>query len=225
MLTIIFDLDGTLVDSSVDLMIAGNATFEQLGWKVRLSEDFSDGVVIGGGRSMLRYGFMSERIDFTDEDVNRLYPKLIANYDKTIDDNTFAYEGVEEALKNLKNRGWKIGLCTNKPKRQADVLLTKLGMRSFFESIVGAGTVATVKPHSEPLIAAVEALNGTIERTVLVGDTKTDRDTAIAAGAKCILVNYGHGALVYDLNELNPEALVDSAIEIPEAVEELFKGE
>ena len=101
MLTVIFDLDGTLVDSSVDLMIAGNITFEQLGWKARLSNDFSDGVVIGGGRSMIRHGFSLEGIDFTEVDVERIYPILISNYDQTIDKNTVPYEGVLETLKSI----------------------------------------------------------------------------------------------------------------------------
>ena len=199
MISVIFDLDGTLVDSSVDLMIAGNATFNQLGWKVRLSDDFSDGVVIGGGRSMIRHGFRSECIDFTEDDVNRIYPMLIKNYDKTIDQNTAPYEGVLEMLKNLKMRGWKIGLCTNKPEFQANDLLNRLGIRSYFESFVGAGTVEVTKPNPKPLITAINLLNGTIDKAVLVGDTKTDSDTALAVGIKCVLVNYGHGAMVYDL--------------------------
>ena len=66
MRTAIFDLDGTLVDTAIDLMIAGNYTFQELGWKVRLTTDFKDGIVIGGGRSMIRYGFLAEGISYTE---------------------------------------------------------------------------------------------------------------------------------------------------------------
>ena len=223
MLTVIFDLDGTLVDSSVDLMIAGNITFEQLGWKARLSNDFSDGVVIGGGRSMIRHGFSLEGIDFTEVDVDRIYPILISNYDQTIDKNTVPYEWVLETLKSLKMLGWKVGICTNKPALQADVLLKKLGLRSFFKSLVGAGTVDVTKPNPKPLITAIELLGGSIDKAILIGDTKTDRDTALAAGVKCLLVNYGHGAMVYDLEPLKPDAIIDSAKEIPHCIERLFR--
>ena len=101
MSTAIFDLDGTLVDTAIDLMIAGNYTFEELGWNVRLTKNFKDGVVIGGGRSMIRYGFSAEGISFTEERVDNLYPILLKNYNRTIDQNSHLYDGIVPVLKNL----------------------------------------------------------------------------------------------------------------------------
>ena len=224
MRTAIFDLDGTLVDTAIDLMIAGNYTFEELGWTVRLTTDFKDGIVIGGGRSMIRYGFIAEGISYTEKEVDNLYPVLIKNYNRTIDQNSCLYDGIVTVLNDLNRAGWNIGVCTNKPELQANSLLTKLGIRSYFKSFIGSDTVGVAKPNSKPLLAAIELAGGTPRQSVLVGDTKTDRDTATAAGVQCLLVNYGHGALVYDLKTLSPDGLVDKTDEIPEALESLLKA-
>ena len=224
MLTAIFDLDGTLVDTAVDLMIAGNHTFEELGWKVRLKPDFSDGIAIGGGRAMIRHGFSSEGLAFTETDVARIYPILLKHYDQTIDKNSFLYDGILSVLKRLKHGGWALGVCTNKPEFQANLLLTILGIRSYFDSFIGSDTIGIAKPSPKPLFAAIERAGGERSLSVLVGDTKTDCDTAKAANVKSLLVNYGHGALTQDLRTLNPDALVDSADEIPEMLEKLLKS-
>ena len=224
MLTAIFDLDGTLVDTAVDLMNAGNGMFEELGWSTRLRPNFSDGIAISGGRSMIRHGFVSEGIRFTEKDVEGLYPILLQHYDKTIDKNSNLYDGIVSVLEKLKEDGWALGVCTNKPEFQADLLLSILGIRSYFDSFIGADTVGVPKPSPKPLFAAIERAGGKQNLSVLIGDTKTDRDTAKAANVKVLLVNYGHGALTQDLNALNPDALVDTAAEIPETVEKLLRG-
>ena len=225
MRTAIFDLDGTLVDTAVDLMIAGNRTFEELGWKIRLKPEFSDGIAIGGGRSMIRYGFSSEGISYTEEDVTRIYPKLLGHYDKTLDKNSFLYDGIKNVLKRLKSEGWALGVCTNKPELQANTLLTKLEIRSYFDSFVGSDTIGVAKPRPEPLYAAIDRAGGEKSLSVLIGDTKTDRDTAKAAKVKSVLVNYGHGALTQDLRILNSDGLVNNAEEIPEMLEKVLKAE
>ena len=219
----IFDLDGTLVDTAIDLMTAGNETFAGLGWKVRLKPDFSDGIVIGGGRSMIRHGFVSEGISFTEQDVSSLYPKLLQNYDKTIDKNSQLYDGIETVLKKLKIEGWALGVCTNKPEFQANLLLSLLGIRSYFDSFIGSDTIGVAKPNPKPLFAAIERAGGKKSLSVLIGDTKTDRDTAKAANVKSLLVNYGHGALTQNLKTLNPDGLVDRVEEIPKMLEMLLK--
>ena len=224
MYTAIFDLDGTLVDTAIDLMNAGNSMYEELGWSVRLEPDFSDGIAIGGGRSMIRHGFSCEGIPFTEEDVAHIYPILLKHYDSTIDKNSFLYEGMEAVLRKLKMAGWALGVCTNKPELQANLLLTILGVRSYFDSFIGSDTIGIAKPSPKPLFAAIERAGGKKNSSVLIGDTKTDCDTAKAAKVKSLLVNYGHGALTQDLRTLNPDGLVNTVAEIPKMVEDLLKG-
>jgi phosphoglycolate phosphatase len=173
---------------------------------------------------MIRYGFRTERLSYTEEEVDNLYPALLRNYNRTIDQNSHLYDGIVTVLENLNTAGWNIGVCTNKPELQANSLLKKLGIRSYFKSFIGSDTVGAAKPNSKPLLAAIELAGGIPSESVLVGDTKTDRDTATAAGVKCLLVNYGHGALVYDLKTLNPEGIVNKAHEIPEALASLLKS-
>lgn len=223
MRTAIFDLDGTLVDTALDLLHAGNFTYEELGWSVRLKPDFSDGIAIGGGRSMIRYGLMSEGITFTEADVSRIYPVLLKNYERTIDKNSYVYDGIVAVLDKLKGSGWRLGVCTNKPEAPANLLLSILGIRDYFDSFIGSDTVGVAKPNPEPLFAAITRAGGNKKAAVLIGDTKTDRDTAKAANVKSLLVNYGHGALTQDLQILNPDGIVNNASEIPEFLEMMVK--
>ena len=103
-------------------------------------------------------------------------------------------------------------------------MLSILGVRSYFQSFIGADTVGVAKPNPKPLFAAIELAGGEKSSSVLIGDTKTDCGTAKAANVKSLLVNYGHGALTQDLRTLNPDALVDTANEIPEMLEKLLKN-
>jgi phosphoglycolate phosphatase len=217
--TAIFDLDGTLVDTRKDLMNAGNATFDELKWKVRLKDGLDDGIVIAGGRSMITYGLKTEGLPYDKNLIESIYPLLLKNYDTAIDEFSYLYTGVIEMLNLLVEKGWKIGLCTNKPEVQAHTLLTKMGIRDFFESFIGANTVGVAKPDPKPLLSAIHRVGGVVEKSVLVGDTKTDRDTAAAARVKCLLVNYGHGSLVQPMSELSPEGLANSPAEIVDTLE------
>ena len=162
MRTAIFDLDGTLVDTAIDLMIAGNYTFEELGWAVRLTTDFKDGIVIGGGRSMIRHGFLAEGLSYTEEEVDNLYPVLLKNYNRTIDQNSYLYDGIIAVLKNLNKAGWNIGVCTNKPEFQANSLLEKLGIRSYFKSFIGS-----LEGYNQPQYSGKLRRRGRLESRVV----------------------------------------------------------
>ena len=222
MYTVIFDLDGTLVDTRKDLMSAGNATYADLNWTVRLKEGIDDGIAIAGGRAMIKHGMKIENLPLDTMFVESTYPLLLKHYDLVIDKYSHLYSGVIEMLHLLQEKDWKIGLCTNKPELQANTLLKKMGIRHFFGSFVGADTVGVAKPNPKPLLSAIERLGGSIDRSVLIGDTKTDRDTALAAGVKSLLVNYGHGSLTQEMKDLYPDAIVDKPLEIIDSLELLF---
>ena len=222
MSTVIFDLDGTLVDTAKDLMIAGNSTFEQLNWKIRLREGVDEGIAIQGGRAMINYGLSSESLSADIEFMASTYQMLLSHYDLTIDANSYVYDGIAQCLNRLELAGWNIGLCTNKPQNQANELLLRMKIRHFFKSFIGADTVGVAKPNPKPLLTSIAEAGGKPDDSVLVGDTKTDRDTALAAGVKSILVRYGHGALIHDLDELQPDCLVSTPDELFDSLERLF---
>ncbi len=223
MLTAIFDLDGTLMDTALDLLIAGNATYEEIGIEYRLKPGLDEGISSGGGRNMIRHGFRKVGQAFTEETVDKLYPVLLSHYDKTIDANSYVYEGIEEALVQLRKAEWLLGVCTNKPEYQAEEILRRFGLRDYFQSLIGADTVGRAKPNFEPLIASIERAGGTINESVLIGDTETDFLTAKAGGVPIVLAGYGHGAMTQNLKNMQPSIIISHPLEIPNAAFEAIK--
>lgn len=208
MRTVIFDLDGTLADTSADLIAAANTCFRRLGLGDVLDPVADARTAFRGGRAMLRLGFSRMRDDVSDDIIDAQYPILLDAYASAIDVHTRLYDGVVDAVEHLRRDGYAVGICTNKPEALADRLLVSLGVRDLFGSMIGAKTVGVSKPDPKPYIAAVEEAGGTVSQSYLVGDTETDRETARAAGVPCALVTFGpDGAAVAGLE---PEALLPS---------------
>ena len=204
---VIFDLDGTLADTAGDLIAACNAALGALGHAPQLVMGADDAVAFRGGRAMLRLA--AERLALEDDGamVEAGYPLLLSAYGEAIDTHTTLYPGAMEAVYRLKSKGVAVGICTNKPEGLAETLLARLGIRGDFAALVGADTLPVRKPDPAPLVEAVARAGGALERSVLIGDTVTDRETARAAGRPCALVTFGPtGRAVADLE---PEALID----------------
>lgn len=205
MRTVVFDLDGTLADTSADLIAAANACFRGLGHGDLL--DQTDALTaLHGGRAMLRLGF--GRLGTVSETlVDAQYPVLLKAYAGAIDRHTRMYPGAVEAVQALRGAGYATAVCTNKPEGLAETLLQRLGVRDLFAALVGADTLPVRKPDPAPLVEAIRRAGGDARRALLVGDTATDRDTGRAAGVPVALVTFGpEGAGVA---RLNPEALLE----------------
>lgn len=204
--TIVFDLDGTLADTSRDLIAAANACFAALGRGTPLDPVADAGTAFRGGRAMLRLGF--DRLDGTVDEtrVDTEYPKLLAHYETWIDRETVLYPGAMEAVARLRDRGDRVAVCTNKPEGLAQTLLTRLGVRDAFGALIGADTLPVRKPDPAPLHAAIAGAGGVAARSVLVGDTVTDRETGRAAGVPVILVTFGPEGRAVEA--LSPEGLI-----------------
>lgn len=212
MRTVVFDLDGTLADTSADLLAAANACFRDMGHGDVLGP--GDALVaFHGGRAMLRAGYDRLGLTLTEDDVDRLYPVLLAAYAEGIDTHTRLYPGVINALEVLAGQGYALAICTNKPVGLAEVLVTRLGIRGMFGALVGADTLPVRKPDVAPYRLAVEQAGGVMARSMLVGDTETDRKTGLAAGVPVALVTFGpEGAGVA---RMGPEALLDHYDDLP----------
>ncbi|MCR9148982.1 MAG: HAD-IA family hydrolase [Rhodobacteraceae bacterium] len=212
MRTVVFDLDGTLADTSADLVAAANACFRDLGHGDLLDPVEDALTAFHGGRAMLRLGF-SRLAAGGEAEVNREYPKLLAHYEAGIDRHTRFYPGATDAVAALRAAGFRTAICTNKPERLAEILMARLGARALFDALVGADTLPVRKPDPAPYVAAVERAGGAVARSILIGDTETDRRTAAAAGVPVALVAFGpEGAGVA---RLAPDALLAHFDDLP----------
>lgn len=220
MRTVVFDLDGTLADTSGDLIAAANACFAARGLGEILDPVADALIAFHGGRAMLRAGY--ERIAHPDAVglIEADYPVLLEYYGAHIDRHTVLYPGAVAAVEALRGAGFATAICTNKPEGLARELVARLGIADLFGALIGADTLPLRKPDPTPYIAAVQAVGGTVARSVLIGDTETDRKTAAAAGVPSVLVTFGPEGR--GIERLSPEALLDHYDDLPELVGRLI---
>lgn len=220
MKTVIFDLDGTLADTSGDLIAAANVCFRQMGAGDMLDPMTDQATALRGGRAMLTLGMARlGRADDTDE-IDRYHPVLLEAYGAAIDVHTQIYPGAMDAVEELKRRGYGVGICTNKPEGLAETLLRRLGVRDAFASMIGADTLPVRKPDPEPLFEAARRAGGAPDLCLLVGDSDTDRNTARAAGVPSVLVTFGPAG--GDMAALTPEALLQRYVDLPDLTDHLL---
>ncbi len=218
MRTVVFDLDGTLADTSGDLLAAANACFREDGHGDLLGPADA-GTAMRGGRAMLTLGYRRLGRELTEAEVTAWYARLIAAYAGDLDTHTRLYPGVVAAVEALLRTGFVTAICTNKPAALAETLMRRLGVRDLFGSLIGADSLATRKPDAAPYVAAVIRAGGVVARSMLVGDTETDRATATAAGVPVALVTFGpEGGSVA---RFAPEALLHHYDALPELAERL----
>ena len=220
MRTIVFDLDGTLADTSGDLIAAANFCFEHMGVGAQLDPALDQSTAFHGGRAMLRLGLERLGRAGDEDEVSRQYPLLLQAYADRIDVFTTLYDGAMDAVERFRAAGDRVTICTNKPEGLAETLLTRLGVRGAFDHLIGADTLPVRKPDPAPLRAAIEGAGGAIDRAVLIGDTNTDRQCAANLGIPVVLVTFGpNGPTVADLN---PEALIGHYDELDTVVDRLI---
>jgi phosphoglycolate phosphatase len=200
-----------LADTSADLLAAANACFRGLGHGDLLGP--ADALTaFHGGRAMLRLGF--SRLGGVDDAlIDAQYPRLLEAYGAAIAVHTKLYPGVVDAVETLRRDGFAVAICTNKPEGLAEELTLRLGIRGLFGALIGADTLPTRKPDAAPYIAAVEQAGGRLRRSMLIGDTETDRKTGLAAGVPVALVTFGPEGR--GVERLQPEALLDHFDDLP----------
>ncbi|MXX90103.1 MAG: HAD-IA family hydrolase [Boseongicola sp. SB0677_bin_26] len=216
---VIFDLDGTLADTSADLIEAANACFRARGLGDLLDETEDRLTALHGGRAMLRLGFARSGHE-GEAAVERTFPEFLDRYREVIDARTVLFPDAVAAVDALRDAGYRVGICTNKPEALADLLLRRLGVRDRFVSLVGADTLPVRKPDPKALLESVTRASGDPARSMLVGDTETDVRTARSAGVPVALVSFGpEGERVA---RLEPDALLPDFGSLGRIVAELI---
>ncbi|MDF9302320.1 HAD-IA family hydrolase [Tritonibacter mobilis] len=215
MRTVIFDLDGTLADTSVDLLAAANHCFGVMGLGEMLTHPEDAKIALRGGKRMLAEG-LTRAGQYREATVEEYYPVLLDAYRDSIDTHTVMYPGAMAAVEALKGAGYGVGICTNKPEALAEDLMQRLGVRDAFASLVGADTLPVRKPDPKPLFEAARRAGGTPEMCVLIGDSDTDRNTSRNAGVPSVLVTFGPAG--DEMAALEPEALLHDYADLPAVV-------
>lgn len=215
--TLIFDLDGTLVDTAPDLLGALNAVLVREG---RRPVDHSDlrHLVGHGARVMLDEAFRMTGAAADPGRLPRLIDDYIAHYKKHVAVASRPFPGVVDTLERLRTAGSRLGVLTNKPQELTDLLLNQLDLTHFFAAIYGAGRMSYTKPDARIFHDVVRDVGGS-EPAIMVGDSITDVQTARAAGAKVILVSYGYTP--EPAHALGGDAVTDDFSTIPALAAEL----
>lgn len=212
---IIFDLDGTLVDSARDLQDAANVLLAEQGLRpLRLDEVKA---MIGDGVAKL----VERAVTAAGGDLSRLpalAARFLAIYEANASRHTEAYPTVRETLEGLRRCGLSLAVVTNKPFAATNSILGDLGLSAFFDAVIGGDTLPERKPHPAPVLLALERLDVAPEAALMVGDNYHDVQAARAAGVRALAVTYGYSHRPHA--ELGAERLLDTLSELLPIAEE-----
>ena len=194
--TILFDLDGTLVDTAPDLMLAHNHVMRQFGYQTKSTKEIRNLVGQGAGAMLGRsiYGQAKKEIGkIQDEKIKKEMVKdFVDFYGKNIVNESTLIKGVKDFLIWSKKNKISMAVCTNKQEYLSNDLLKKIGIYDFFEYVAGSDTFDYCKPDPRHLTNVVEILDGDIKKTIMIGDSETDANAAKAAEIPVILLENGY---------------------------------
>jgi phosphoglycolate phosphatase len=215
---LIFDLDGTLVDTAPDLLGATNAVMAAEGLPLIPPQTLRH-MVGFGARSLIGQAMEAVGRVVAPEELPPLVDIFLAHYRAHIADSSVLFPGVRETLTALKDAAARLAVLTNKPQDLADQLLPLIGLDHFFAEIYGAGRMSYVKPDARIFHDVVRDIGGTGDGAVMIGDSITDLKTAQAAGVPCILVSYGYTPV--PARDLGADIVLDDFAQLPEALAKL----
>src|SRR4051812_16166185 len=213
--TVVFDLDGTLVDTAPDLINALNFVLLREGLPA-VPLQSARRMIGAGARKLIERGLELDGRQVALEDVTRLTNDFIDHYAAHIAEESRPFEGLEEALDDLAARGYRLAVCTNKLEWLSRLLLDELGLSARFSAICGADTFGVSKPDPAILRQTVARAGGDLALAIMVGDAGPDIGVARRAGVPIIGVGFGYTDI--PIAELKPDRLINHMNELPGAV-------
>ncbi len=212
---IVFDLDGTLIDTAPDLVDTLNTVFAREGLAPVPYETAR--IFIGGGaRAMIARGVEAEGLVFPPAKLEQMFADFLAHYGEHVADRSRPFPGLIDALDELAAGGHRFAVCTNKLERLSLLLLDALALSRRFAAICGQDTFGVQKPDPEMLLRTIEAAGGDPQRTIMIGDSVTDIRTARAAGVPVIAVDFGYSDR--PVVELSPDRIISHFTQLPAAI-------
>ncbi|MBP1850964.1 phosphoglycolate phosphatase [Rhizobium halophytocola] len=212
--TIVFDLDGTLVDTAHDLIDSLNFTIAAHNLAPVTYDDITH-LVGHGARVMIERAFALRGIDLPAEALPAMMQRFVAHYGENMPGHSRPFDGLTEALEQLRQAGYRLAVCTNKMESLARPLIESLGLSGHFAAISGGDTFAQRKPHGDHIRLTVEMAGGDPSEAVMVGDSINDILGARNAGVPSIAVPFGYSdvpveelgatCIIASYNELTPE--------------------
>ena len=214
-LAIVFDLDGTLVDSIGDVIGAANRLLTEEG-RAPLTRDEGRDMVGEGAASLVERAFAATGPKPTPKTLTGLVERYRAIYERHPLDETIIFPGVVETLSALADGGAILGLCTNKPHDISLIILAELGLTRYFSAALGGDALHVRKPDPVHFAAVIEAMSATSRHAIHVGDSPTDVAVARNAGVPVIVVSYGYSRVAP--TDLGADALIDEFTALPSAI-------
>jgi phosphoglycolate phosphatase len=208
---IIFDLDGTLVDTASDLVSSLNFTIAQRGLSPVSYSDLNH-LVGQGAKVMIRRAFALRNVPLSDEELEPLYRSFLDHYLEMMPGDALAYEGVEAALSALQADGFRLAVCTNKTEALAKPLLDRLGLSSYFNAFTCGDTFPWRKPDGRHITSTIDLAQGDLARSIMVGDSINDIAAAKSAGVPSIGVTFGYTDV--PMAELEPTVVISHFKEV-----------
>lgn len=214
-LSVVFDLDGTIVDTAPDIVRSANKALQNLGF------DLSDPRVMRaqiayGARKILAGALEAQGASVEDSVLDELERQLLVEYRQNLALESVPYPGVVEALSNLADSGALLSICTNKRQVFAEALLRDLDLARYFKVVYGGDAVPVKKPHKDHVLAAILGSAGCPQRAIMIGDSEVDVAAARSAGIPVVVVSYGYTAIPPD--RLGADLLLDNIALLPKEI-------
>jgi phosphoglycolate phosphatase len=223
--TILFDLDGTLVDTAPDLMNAHNHVMKKYGYPTKSTEEIRNLAGQGAGAMLGRSIWGQAKKEFGKIDDKKIKKEMVEDfvnfYGKNIVNESTLINGVKDFLKWCKDENISMAVCTNKQEHLAIDLLKKIGINDYFEYVAGHNTFDYCKPDPRHLTSVIEILGGNVKKSLMIGDSETDANAAKAASIPVILLENGYTEK--NTNEIYHNHLIKDFIGIEKIVSTYLK--
>ena len=216
--TLVFDLDGTLVDSVGSITTAMNQLLAEEGLPPVRAEAVTN-MVGDGAMKLLERGFAAAGRTVEPSALPGLVDRYVPLLEAAPPDPDDIYVGVADTLGHLAAAGCRLGVCTNKPYGPAIQALKAIGLDTVIEAVIGGDSLPQRKPQAEPLLAVIKALGGSVESAAMIGDNANDVKAARAAGVPVVAVSYGYPRM--PPSELGADILIDRFADLPDALTRL----